>query len=143
MPGCFSDFVKILAPNICLLYYTEVRWLSRGNATRRLFEPRDELFQFFRKMNHDFEADIETKEFLARLAYLSDIFEVLNNFSMSFQGPNGTLSEYISKLEAFLRQLTPWMENVKNKKYAMFKLLTSVENKPNDEFSEEIVCHLS
>ena len=62
---------------------------------------------------------------------------------MSFQGPNKTLSEYISKLETFVRKLAPWLENVKNKKYAMFKLLALVENKPNDEFSEEIVCHLS
>ena len=101
-----------------------------------------ELFQFFRKKNHEFQADLESKEFLARLAYLSNIFEVLNNFSMSIQGPNGTLSEYISKQEAFLSKLTLWLEDVKNKKYAMFKLLTSVENKPNDEFSEEIICHL-
>ena len=121
----------------------KVRWLSRGNATRRLFEPRDKLFQFFREKNHDFQADLESKEFLARLADLSDIFEVLNNFNMSFPGTNGILSEYISKLEAFLRKLTLWMENAKNKKYAMFKLLTSVEDKSNDEFSEEIVCHLS
>ena len=120
-----------------------MRWLFRGNATRRLFELRGELLQFFKEKNHNFQADLESKEFLARLAYLSDIFEVLNNFNMSFQGPNGTLSEYILKLEAFLRKLTLWMQNVKNKKYAMFKLLTSVEDKPNDEFSEKIVCHLS
>ena len=120
----------------------KVRWLSRSNATRRLFEPWNKLFQFFRKKNHDFQADFESKKFLARLPYLSNIFEVLNNFNMSFQGPNKTLSEYISKLEAFLRKLTLWMENVKNKKYAMFKLLTSDEDKPNDEFSEEIVNHL-
>ena len=82
--------------HICLFYYTEVRWLSRGNATRRLFELRDELLQFFRKKNHDFWADLESKEFVARLAYLSDIFEVLNNFNMSFQSPNGTSSEYAS-----------------------------------------------
>ena len=62
---------------------------------------------------------------------------------MSFQGSNGTLSEYISKLETFLRKLTFWMENVKNKKYSMFKLLTSVEDKPNNKFSKEIVCHFS
>ena len=55
---------------------------------------------------------------------------------MSFQGTNGTLLKYISKLAL-------WIENAKNKKYAMFKLLTSVEKKPNDEFSEKIVCHLS
>ena len=57
--------------------------------------------------NHDFQEDLESKEFAARLAYLSEIFEVLNNFNMSFQGPNGTLSEYISKLEAFVHKCLP------------------------------------
>ena len=54
---------------------------------------------------------------------------------MSFQGPNETLSK---KLEAFIRKLALWIENVNNKKYAMFKLHISVEDKSNDEFSEEI-----
>jgi len=65
----------------CLLYYTEVRWLSRSNAARRLFELRDEILQFFREKNHDFQADLERKEFVTRLAYSSHIFEVLNNFN--------------------------------------------------------------
>ena len=112
----------------CLLNYTEVCWLFRGNATRHLFKLRHKLLQFFWEKNHDFQADLESKEFVARLVYLSDIFEVLNNFDMSFQGTNGTLPDYISKLAL-------WIENVKNKKYAMFKLLTSVEDGPNDEFS--------
>ena len=34
---------------------------------------------------------------------------------MSFQGSNGTLSEFISKLKAFVRKLALWVENVKNK----------------------------
>ena len=84
-----------------------MHWLSRGNAIRCLFELRDELFQFFKEKNHNFQADLERKEFVARLAYLSHIFEVLNNFNMSFQGPNKTLSEYISKLETFVRKLAP------------------------------------
>ena len=104
----------------CLLNYTEVRWLSKGNATRHLFKLPDKLLQFFREKNYDFQADLESKEFVARLAYLSEIFEVLNNFDMSFQSTNGTLPEHISKLAL-------WIENVKNKKYAMFKLFTSVE----------------
>ena len=36
---CSEDFGS---DHISLLYHTEVRWLSRGNATRRLFELRDE-----------------------------------------------------------------------------------------------------
>ena len=59
---------------------------------------------------------------------------------MSFQGLNETLSE---KLEAFVRKLALWIENVNNKKYATFRLHISVEDKPNDKFSEEIVCHIS
>ena len=55
---------------------------------------------------------------------------------MSFQGPNGTSSDLISKLEAFVRKLAFRIEYVKNKKYAMLKLLTSVEDNSNDEFSE-------
>ena len=105
-----------------------MRWLSRCNAARHLSKLQDELLQFFREKNHGFQADLERREFVARLAYLSDIVEVLNNLNMSFQSPNGTLSEYISKLEAFFCKLALWIENVKNKKYAMFKFLTSVED---------------
>ena len=68
----------------CLLNYTEVRWLSRSNASRHLFKLRDKLLQFFSEKNYDFQADLESKEYVARLAYLSDIFEVLSNFDMSF-----------------------------------------------------------
>jgi len=55
-----------------------------------LFELRDEILQFFRQKNHDFQADLESKESVTRLACLMDIFEVLNNFNLLFQGPNQT-----------------------------------------------------
>ena len=50
-------------------------------------------------------------EFVARLTHLFDIFEVLNNFDMSFQSSNGTLSEYISKLKTYVHKLALWIEN--------------------------------
>ncbi|XP_076806381.1 zinc finger BED domain-containing protein 5-like [Clavelina lepadiformis] len=127
----------------CLLYYTEVRWLSRGNATRRLFELREELLQFCKEKNHDFQTDLESKEYILRLAYLADIFEVLNNFNLWLQGPNRTVTEFISKLGAFVRKLDLWIKNVENNSYGMFKVMDALENKPNDDISKEIVCHLS
>ena len=120
-----------------------MRWLSRGNAARRLFELRVERLQFFREKNHDFQADLEIKGFVTRLAYLTDIFEVLNNFNLSFQGSKQTVTESISKLEAFVHKLDLWVENIKNKTYGMYKFLASVEDKPSDELSNEIVRHLS
>ena len=86
----------------CLLYHTEVRWLSRGNITKRLSELRDELLVFLREKDRDFRKYLEDEEFIIRLAYLSDIFEAINHLNLSFQGPNCTVVEFISKLGAFI-----------------------------------------
>lgn len=54
---------------ICLLCDTEVRWLSRGNKTRRLFKLREKLLGFFREKEHDFQNDLEDA-FISKSAYL-------------------------------------------------------------------------
>ena len=88
----------------CFLYYTEVRWLSRGSATRRLSELRDQVLQFFGEKNHDFQADLESsKEFVTRLAYLSDIFEVLNNFNSKLP-----TELYLSIFQSWKRSSVNW-----------------------------------
>ena len=97
----------------CLLFHTEVRWLSRGNMTRRVFEHRHELFTFFKEKNHEFKDDLENDEFLSRLAYLSDIFQALNLINLSFQGSNSNTAVFISKLEAFIRKLDVWIKKCK------------------------------
>nr|XP_039264455.1 zinc finger BED domain-containing protein 5-like isoform X1 [Styela clava]XP_039264457.1 zinc finger BED domain-containing protein 5-like isoform X1 [Styela clava] len=89
----------------CLLYHTEVRWLSRGNTTKRLFEMRDELLLFFQQKDHDFQNDLQDEDFIAKLAYLSDIFETFNHLNLSFQGKNCTVADFVSKLGAFIRKL--------------------------------------
>ena len=58
-------------------------WLSRGNITRRVFELRNELLEFYEKRNN-FKNDLANTEFLSRLAYLSDIFDTLNQMNMFF-----------------------------------------------------------
>ena len=77
------------------------------------------------------------------MTYLSDIFKVLNNFNLLFQGPNLTVKEFISKLRALIRKLDLWAKNVNNQSYGMFKCLTSVEKNPDGGISKEIISHLS
>ena len=52
----------------CLLYHTEVQWLSRGNMTRPVFELKNELLAFFREKISDFKNDLESKAFVLMLA---------------------------------------------------------------------------
>ena len=68
-----------------LLFYTELCWLSRGIMTRRVFELRNELLEFYEQRNHNFKNDLANTEFLSRLAYLSDIFDTLNHMNTSKQ----------------------------------------------------------
>ena len=61
-----------------LLYHAEVRWLSCGNATKRLFEMKNEILLLFKGLGHPHCKDLENDEFVQTLAYLSDIFEAFN-----------------------------------------------------------------
>lgn len=93
---------------------------------------------FFTEKEHYLQKDLKDEEFISRLAYLSDILGALSHLNLSFQGPNGIVTEFISKLGAFVRKLDLWMKNVKSKRYGMFELLTTLEGEPSDEFAQEI-----
>ena len=126
----------------CLLFHTEVRWLSHRNMTWRVFELRHELLTFFKEKNHKFKDDFENDNFISWMAYLSDIFQTLNVINLSFQGSNSNIAVFISKLEAFTRKLDVWTKNVETKQFGMFQLLTTLSVEPNDQLSQEIHDHL-
>ena len=112
LPSCLQQIVKIVhfvktsalntrlfanlcadlgSDHKCLHFYTEVRWLSRGNMTRRVFELRNELLEFYEQRNHNFKNDLANTEVLSRLAYLSDIFDTLNHMNIFFKVQTVTL----------------------------------------------------
>ena len=88
-----------------LLYHTEVRWLSRGNAAKRLFKMKNEMLLLFKGLGHEYSTDLENDEFVQRLAYLSGIFEAFNIMNLALQVRNGTIVDFVSKLGAIIRKL--------------------------------------
>ena len=78
----------------------------------RLFVLRKELLQFFQTKDHQFQKILEDENFIFHLAYLSDIFGVMNHFNCSLKGPESNIIYFSIKLTAFTRKL-----DIVNKKH--------------------------
>jgi len=61
-----------------LLFHSEVRWLSRGEALKRLYELRKEVELFLIDKKSDPSHYFQDKKWVDRLAYLSDIYSYIN-----------------------------------------------------------------
>ncbi|CAG4936068.1 unnamed protein product [Parnassius apollo] len=64
-----------------LLFHTGVRWLSRGNVLSRIYELKNETEMFLQSQGSDYAHLFKKEEWLAKLAYRTDIFAHLNELS--------------------------------------------------------------
>ena len=95
-----------------LLFFTAVRWLSRGKAVLRVFELRAVIAEFLLSKSHLLTKYFLDKHFLARVAYLADMFSALCAVNASLQGRDTVMFEACDKLCAFSEKLKLWKRRV-------------------------------
>ena len=117
----FSNLCKEMDSEFSSLFlHTEVRWLSRGKALKRLIVLKDELMRFLSESNSDLVKYFQDKNWLCKLCYFSDIYKKLNNLNLSLQGENSNFFTLISKVEVFIKKVSIWLQKIANSLYEMF-----------------------
>jgi hypothetical protein len=96
-----SDHIPLLSP-------TEITWLSRGKSLSRVFELHDELRTFLTSHNCEYATSLSDESWVAKLAYLSDIFFHLNELNRKMQGKGETIFSTTDEIECFKGRLKLW-----------------------------------
>ena len=92
--------------------------------------------------DHKFQKIFEDENFILHLAYLSDIFGVMNHFNCSLWEPESNIIDFLIKLTAFTRKLDLWIKNIENRQFGMFENVASLAGEPSIAFGQEIINHL-
>jgi hypothetical protein len=97
----FQQFLSDMeADHRDVLYYSEVRWLSRGAVLKRFFDLRKEINTFLIEKGKSVP-ELTDPQWLIDLGFLTDLTHELNMLNMKLQGKNKLVSDMHTDVKSF------------------------------------------
>ena len=138
----FSQLCKAMDSEYeCLLYHTEVRWLSKGKVLKRLVQLKTQVLSFMETQKKDFGFSFNDEMWWLKVLFLSDLFEKLNNLNSSLQGPSENIITSTSKLRSLDEKLTMRKTKVSMEIFDSFPSI--IESPLKKEIVPDIMCALN
>ena len=109
-----------------LLYFCEVRWLSRGRMLARVWDLRSEIADFLEQKRLPFAAEFRDPVWLGQLAFLADITQELNVLNVRLQGKDLLVTDMFAAVKAFEVKLRLWESQIGKKRCPTFARLSSL-----------------
>ncbi|XP_006859905.1 PREDICTED: general transcription factor II-I repeat domain-containing protein 2-like [Chrysochloris asiatica] len=114
-----------------LLYYTEIKWLSRGLVLKRFFESLKEIDSFMASKGKPVP-QLSSQDWIKDLAFLVDMTMHVNTLNISLQGHSLIVTQMYDLIRAFLAKLCLWETHLTRNNLAHFPTLKSVSSNDSD-----------
>jgi len=105
-------------------------------------ELRKEVELFIIDKKNDLSHYFQDKKWVARLAYLSNIFSYINELKLKLQGPNTTIFNVWDKLESFKKKLKLWFNMIAEGNNEMFQSYSDYIVEADDFYSQNSVSDI-
>ncbi|KAI0238315.1 General transcription factor II-I repeat domain-containing protein 2A, partial [Lamellibrachia satsuma] len=109
-----------------LLYYCEVRWLSRGVMLCRVYELRNEISLFMEQKGTEVP-EFADPTWMCDFAFLIDVTAHLNQLNVQLQGREHLINELFQFVSVFEMKLRLWETQLRNANYVHFPTLMENE----------------
>ncbi|NP_001375011.1 general transcription factor II-I repeat domain-containing protein 2A isoform 7 [Homo sapiens] len=114
-----------------LLYYTEIKWLSRGLVLKRFFESLEEIDSFMSSRGKPLP-QLSSIDWIRDLAFLVDMTMHLNALNISLQGHSQIVTQMYDLIRAFLAKLCLWETHLTRNNLAHFPTLKLASRNESD-----------